>query len=373
MKKCLPFIVFALLVATATTASANFPENGNDSWFRSHRAKKSLFLATSDSSITSDIEFFNGFSIGASAGLGLFQGSLADYNMLAPLSDFSTYYKFAWRVYAIREIKWGLSAKLQFESGSLAGGRLTGAQSIPLTFESTYSSLSAVASFDVLNALFNKKGNSLEDYKFFLNAEIGIGVTFYRAINFWDAKDGRARGYVGYNVSDENPPTQRYTITTKDSPGVSLNIPVGFTAGYRINYKTDVTFSYTLNNLATDKLDAFDRDFSANDKYSYFGVGVRYNFNREKDQYPKKKVKEPKEPKDKSDKWSLFGSKKDDVSPNEVVLEEPLTSRKSNPVTAAQEDKELEEIRMKMFELQLKLFEMQYLLNGGKPAETKAK
>lgn len=372
MKKCIPLIVFALLVTTTVTASANFPDNGNDSWFRNYRAKNSVFSSTINNKNDEPIEFFNGFSFGVSAGVGLFHGGLAEYDMLAPLNEFDTYYKFGWRVYAIREMKWGLSAKLQFESGSLGGGRTPGAQSLPLTFQSEYNTLSALASFDILNALFNKKDGNLDEYKFYINAEIGIGITFFRALSFWDAEDGRARDYVGYNVRNENPPTQRYVITTKASPAVALNIPVGFTAGYRINYKTDVTFSYTLNNLATDKLDTFDRDFSANDKYSYFGLGVRYNFNREKEDYPKKKVKEPKEPKDENDKWSLFGSKKDDVSPNAVTLEEPLASRQSNPVTAAQKDKELEEIRMKMFELQLKLFEMQYLLNGGNSPEKKA-
>jgi len=60
------------------------------------------------------------------------------------------------------------------------------------------------------------------------------------------------------------------------------------------------------------------------------------------------------------------------VQPNEVQLNEPLESRKSNPINPESQDEDLEEIRMKMFELQLKLFEMQYLLNGGKKPATPA-
>jgi hypothetical protein len=336
----------------------------NDPWVKAYRQKESvrLALAEEDQQL---IAFFNGFSVGASAGLALFHGSMADYDIFAPFEDFDTYYKFGWRVYAEKKFDFGLGAKLEFEKGSLGGGRLIGKESLPLDFESEYNTVNIKATYDILNQLFGK-GNDLDDYKFYLNAEIGIGLTFFRAISTWrpvGTQQGEIRDYVGYTVVDENPPTQRYALEDKDSPAIALNIPVGFTAGYRINHKTDVTFSYVLNNLATDRLDAWDRDFSANDKYSYFGVGLRYNFNRTKDQYPKKKEKNEKEPKDK--KWSLFGSKKDDVEPNEVSLPGPIESRQSNPITPDQSDEQLNDIKMKMFELQLKLFEMQYLLDGG--------
>jgi len=344
---------------------AGDPEN-KDPWIKAYRqqlaTKPSLLAAEEDEQL---IAFFNGFSVGASAGLALFHGSLADYDIFAPFEDFGTYYQFGWRVYAEKKFDFGLGAKLEFEKGTLGGGRLIGKESLPLDFESEYSTINAKASFDILNQLFGK-GKDLDDYKFYLNAEIGIGVTFFRAISTWrpvGTQQGEIRDYVGYTVVDENPPTQRYTLEEKTSPAVALNIPIGFTAGYRVNHKTDITVSYALNNLATDRLDSWDRDFSANDKYSYFGVGLRYNFNRTKDQYPKKKVKEEKEPKDK--KWSLFGSKKEDVQPNEVNLPGPIESRQSNPITPDQSDEQMNDIKMKMFELQLKLFEMQYLLDGG--------
>ena len=60
------------------------------------------------------------------------------------MGDFSTYYKFAWRINVEREIKWGLGAKLQFERGKLAGGRLIGKQSpMPVDFESTYNTVAS--------------------------------------------------------------------------------------------------------------------------------------------------------------------------------------------------------------------------------------
>lgn len=359
-----------LLLIAALTASICCVGNGTptdgDPWVDQYRARLAALSSTITDAQGEPIAFFNGLSVGASAGVGHFHGDLADYDIFAPFDDFDTYYKFGWRVYAAREIKWGLGAKLQFEKGSLAGGRLPGKQSLPVDFETQYSTLSAVATFDVFNTLF-RKDDKLKNTKIYLYAEAGIGLSLYRSLSYWRAEDGRIRDYVGYTVTDENPPTQRYTADSKSSPAMALNIPVGFTFGYRVNYKTDVTFSYTLNNLMTDRFDTWDRDFSANDKYSYFGLGLRYNFNREKEDYPKKKKKKKSEEQtgDKNRKWRLFGSKKEDVSPNEVNLEDPIESRKSHPITPENEQDDLEEIRMKMFELQLKLFEMQYLLDGG--------
>ncbi|MCH2213932.1 MAG: hypothetical protein MK086_02060 [Flavobacteriales bacterium] len=337
----------------------------SDPWvvaYRIQQKKKSLLLdAEEDEQM---IKLFNGFSIGVSGGLALFHGSLADYDIFAPFEDFGNYYQFGWRVYAEKKFDIGIGAKLDFEKGTLGGGRLIGKESLPLDFESEYSTVNLKASFDVLNQLFGS--SDLDSYKFYLNAEVGIGLTFFRAISTWrpvGTQQGEIRDFVGYTVVDDNPPTQRYVLEGKDSPATALNIPIGFTAGYRVNHKTDLTLSYVLNNLMTDRLDSWDREFSANDKYSYWGVGLRYNFNRYKEDYPKKKKKPKKEPKDK--KWSLFGSKKEDVQPNDVALPAPLESRQSNPITPDQSDEQLNDIKMKMFELQLKLFEMQYLLDGG--------
>jgi hypothetical protein len=316
-------------------------------------------------------EFFDGFAVGGNIGYGLFHGSLADYDVFAPMDDFNTYYRFAWRIFAQREIKWGLTAKLAFERGTLGGGRTPGVHSLPVDFESEYNTINLMASYDLLNELFGKDEDVLKKSKFYLNAEIGIGMSLFRSYTIWrpeNGQQGEIRDYTGYNVVDDSPPTQRYLLDGKDSPAVTFNVPVGFTFGYRLNYKTDVTFSYMLNNLSTDRLDSWDRDFSANDKYSFFGVGLTYNFNRSPEDYPPKKVKEPKE--EKEDKWRLFGSKKEDVEPNAVNMAMPLESKQANKIDPATQNKDLEEVRMKMFELQLKLFEMQYLLNGGKNPQT---
>ena len=368
MKKYISPLLAIMLISFVLKGFSAPNQPNDDSLLENQNFGNAIFLAEDTGATKKLGSFFNGFSAGASAGVGLFHGSLADYDIFAPMNDFSKYYKFAWRVNVEREIKWGLGAKLQFEKGKLGGGRLPGKQSLPVDFESTYNTVGLVLTYDLLNALTKKDG--LENQKFFLNAEIGFGLTLFRSLSYWRAEDGRVRDYVGYIMTDDNPPTQRYTADKKTAPAMAFNVPVGFTFGYRANYKTDITFSYTLNNLSTDRLDTWDRDFSAQDKYSYFGIGVRYNFNRDKSQYPKKKIKEEKVPKADDEKWKLFGSKKEDVQPNAVNLEEPLSSRKSGKIDQANQSEELENVKLKMFELQLKLFEMQYLLNGGDPSKT---
>lgn len=366
-KNLLPLLIFTLFCAiSAAHALPNDP--GRDPWIKKYRQVLDDETTTLSGEDGETIKFFNGFSIGGSAGAALFHGDLADYNTFAPFENYSTYYKFGWRVYASKEIKYGLKATLLFESGKLGGGRITGLQSPQINFRSEYRTLAAMASLDVLGELFRK--DTGKPSKTFLDVEVGIGVTFFRSLSFWTGQDERIRDFVGYTVTDINPPTQRYTAATKTKPAAALNIPVGFTFGYRLNYKTDITASYTLNNLMTDRLDTWDRDWTASDKYSYFGLGLRYNFNRNKDDYPKKKKKEEKlkAPGETSDaKWKLFGSGKEDVKPKDVTLSGPIESRKSNKIVPAEQNKDMEEIRMKMFELQLKLFEMQYLINGGTP------
>ncbi len=367
MKKILlPLLIFTI-VCSFSIVELQATDPPGDSWIQQYRKYKDDKSSELTNEAGEKIKFFNGFSIGGSAGSALFHGDLADYNMFAPFDDFSTYYKFGWRVYASKEIKYGLKATLLFESGKLGGGRIPGLQSPMVTFRSEYRTLAALASLDVLGELFRK--DTGKPSKTFLDVEVGIGLTFYRALSFWTGEDERVRDFVGYTVTDINPPTQRYTAEGKAKPAMALNIPVGFTFGYRLNYKTDITASYTLNNLMTDRLDTWDRDWTANDKYSYFGLGLRYNFNRNLDDYPKKKKKANKTMAPGSDasdsKWKLFGSSKEDVQPKDVQLQGPIESRKSNKIIPAEQNKDMEEIRMKMFELQLKLFEMQYLINGG--------
>lgn len=358
---------FILLIITLTCSSLHAGDP------RSERFKSLVFGDGSMIYNKSDgpIKFFNGFAVGAGAGVGLFHGDLADYNIFAPMDNFREYYRFGWHVMAEREMVKGIRFRLQFEKGTLGGGRLPGLQSIPVTFESQYNSLSFVLSYDVLGQLFREQ--NLEKTKTYLLAEAGAGITWFRALQFWDNDDRRVRDFEGYTVVDYNPPTQRYIVEGKSAPAISLNFPVGFTFGYRVNYKTDLTFRYTLNNLLTDRLDTWDRDWTANDKYSYFGLGLVFNFNREGDQYPSKKSKNKAKEKQATaqtmDGAGAKGGARDNVSPRELNLENRRYSNRSRGGYPGNVSWELEEIRMKMFELQLRLFQMQYLPDTFPPKQ----
>ncbi len=145
MKKCL--LILCVICLTTTLKAGNQSSGATPSSAQRQTIKsKNLSPVPSDTTKSEDLgAFFDGFSVGASAGVGLFHGSLADYDIFAPFRDFSTYYKFGWRANVQREIKWGLSAKLGFEKGKLAGGRLPGKQSIPVDFESIYNTTQSVS------------------------------------------------------------------------------------------------------------------------------------------------------------------------------------------------------------------------------------
>ena len=94
-------------------------------------------------------------------------------------------------------------------------------------------------------------------------------------------------------------------------------------------------------------MDAWDRDWTAKDKYNYIGIGVTYNFNRSHEDSPKKKAKEEV----KNDAFD------DEASVPAAKTKKGLFSKKKK-----KEEDDLLKLRLKLFETQLKLFEMQYLM-----------
>jgi len=114
----------------------------------------------------------------------------------------------------------------------------------------------------------------------------------------------------------------------------------------------DIHLDFTQTSTFTDRLDAFSRDWTANDKYNYIGLGITYNFNRTADDAPKKR---PKKEKDIDE-----NNNEDNTSLNSDNIKKGIFS-KNNKQKKGNDD-ELLNIRLKLFETQLKLFEMQYLL-----------
>lgn len=288
------------------------------------------------------LKFFNNVSIGGGIGASWFMGDLADHKIIPAPRDWGSMMGSNWSLYLRKEFKYGLGAKIQFDKGNLQGHRVIGNESPLVNFETDYMSLHLQLSFNLMEPIFGDR----KKLRYWLNAEIGAGLTFYRSLTTWGEGPALVRDFEGYTTEDE-PATQRYSNMERAPMAQTINIPIGLTFGYMLNHRVDVTTQLMLNNVLTDRFETWARDRSAQDKFAYMTVGVRYNFNRTEDDYPERRRR-------KNNRDS------DSVSPNELDLGDklkPIKGFKANK----DRDKELLNAMMRMYELQLQLFQLQYL------------
>lgn len=287
------------------------------------------------------IKIFNGVSLGGAIGASWFMGDLADYKVIPAPNKWGKTLGTNWSLYLRKEFKYGLGAKLQFDKGNLQGGRVIGDASPRVDFETDYMAIHIQASFNLLSPIFDER----KTRRYYLNAEIGVGLTFYRSLSTWGEGPPLVRDFEGYTTEDE-PATQRYANMKRAPMSQTINIPVGLKFGYMLNHRVDATAQVVLNNVMTDRLETWARDQSARDKYAYFSIGIQYNFNRTEKDYPDRRKPKKK--------------KKDNVSPNDLDLGDklkPVKGFKSNK----KRDQEMMNAMMRMYELQLQLFQLQYL------------
>lgn len=290
------------------------------------------------------LKLFNGVSVGGAVGPSWFMGDLADYKAVPAPNDWNETLGFNWSLYLRKEFKYGLGVKLQYDKGNLQGGRVIGDASPHLDFETDYQAFHLQFSYNLFNPIFGEE----KKLRYYLNGEIGIGLTLYRSLSIWGEGPALVRDFEGY-TSTEEPATQRYADLDRAPMSQTINIPIGLTFGYMLNHRVDATAQVMLNNVMTDRLDTFARDRSARDKYATFTVGLRYNFNRTEDDMPPRKKRKNK--------------KRDNVSPNELDLGDKLKPVKGFKANKKR-DQELLNAMMRMYELQLKLFEIQYLMKN---------
>ena len=297
---------------------------------------------------------FDGMSIGLNGGWALFHGDVARYDIHPGLNEWRESVSFAWSAnFAKHFDKLGVGAELQFNKGNLRGsrGQLLDPKS-QYVFDGNYQDLTINANVDLTRFA------SLQEKRFKFMFQIGVGLIWYRAQHI-QVNSGIRRGWVGYRGTVG---TEGQVLLEKDTPGRSLVVPVGGSFIYRLNYRTDFTFQLSLRNTYTDELDSWVRDWSSYDKYSYFGYGIRYNFNRSK--ADDKVVKTEK--KDKGKKTSLsVGGLGGAATPGGGSKGGWFSGgkRKANNNSNRGETDDMLELRLKLFETQLKLFEMQYLLH----------
>lgn len=290
------------------------------------------------------IKLLNGVSVGGAIGPSWFMGDLAGHKTFPAAKDWGETIGYNWSLFLRKEFKYGMGAKLQFDKGDLQGGRVIGDASPRVDFETEYMGLHLQFSYNLMNAVFGDR-NKL---RFYLNGEIGIGLTYYRSLTYWGEGPPLVRDYEGYST-EELPATQRYADMERAPMTNTINIPLGLTFGYMLNHRVDATAQVVLNNVLTDRLETWARDRSSRDKYGYVQIGVRYNFNRTEKDLPAKRKSKRKRNKN-----------RDNVSPNELDLGDKLKPVKGFKGSKKRE-KEMLEAMMRMYELQLQLFQLQYL------------
>mgnify|MGYP006082870377 CR=1 FL=1 len=303
---------------------------------------------------------FDGASISVSAGINTYFGDLADYKVFPKFGDIGKYSTSAFKFSIARDIKWGLGAKINYQKGKLEGTRKTGKNSTTKSFENSFHDLSIQPRYLISDALFKQT----EYTRFKIYAHAGLGLIWYRT-KLFDSNTLNTKDFEGYIETENTEGIAQKALSDKTSKATALTIPYGITVIYNLNHKVDLHFDFTQSSTSTDRLDAFNRSWTAKDKYDYIGIGITYNFNRTLDDTPKKRPKK--------------GEIK--TFDNEANLENDSTSSTINTATSipnqnskkgifgnkkksknSNKEDELLNVRLKLFETQLKLFEMQYLL-----------
>lgn len=325
------------------------------------KPKKEKTTSTEPNNSGDDKNFgpvFDGASVSVSAGINTYFGDLADYKIFPQFKDIGKYTTSAFKLSVARDIKWGLGAKLNYQSGKLEGTRKTGKNSTTKSFENSFFDLSIQPRYLISDILFQKTEYS----RFKIYAHVGIGLMWYRT-KLFDTNTLNTKDYEGYIEVEGTESLAQKTLSDKVAKAKTLTIPYGLTVVYKLNQKIDLHLDFTQSTTSTDRLDAFDRSWTAKDKYDYIGIGLTYNFNRTADDAPKKRPK-----KDQIKKVDGDTSSQLDASNSPTTL--PISSlpkkskkglfRRKNK--KSNDDDQLLNIRLKLFETQLKLFEMQYLL-----------
>ena len=173
---------------------------------------------------------------------------------------------------------------------------------------------------------------------------------------------GLRKGYAGYKPLETS---DGQLLLEKDDPVTSIIVPVGFSVMYRLNYKTDAFCLVNMRNTNTDELDSWVRNWSAPDKYTYIGLGLRFNFNRTRADHAivkrerKTRTKVAAVPVGSPGAGGATAAGSGGAGKGSKLAG---LFKRNRPKGSNAESDELLELRLKLFETQLKLFEMQYLL-----------
>lgn len=346
IKNIFTFLLIGLIASSVVFAQEVTEKKKKEKKEKEPKTEKTT--STDDSSEEEDKSLgavFDGASITVSAGFNYYMGDIAAYKFFPRPKQFGDHFTGGFKASIARDIKWGLGAQLNYQRGSLIGTRKTGKHSSTVSFENQYFDMSFQVRYLLNKALFKKN----EYNRFYIYGSIGFGSMWYRS-RLFDTETLNTKDFEGWVEVDNTKGLAQKTLSDKIPRARTWTVPYGLTVNYRYNYKIDIHLDITQTTTFTDRLDAFDRSWTAKDKYNYIGLGITYNFNRTKDDAPKKREKANKNDTETSD--------------NNAEIKNSIFSRnKSNKSKkSSSKDDELLNIRLKLFETQLKLFEMQYLL-----------
>ncbi len=291
----------------------------------------------------------------------LFYGDLAGYNVMPEVNRFPKAFHSGYRIFIKRKIIGGLGGRLSFEKGGLRGGHRNGRGAQFLKFRTDVTNINLSANYELTRILTETK--KVEDRKYYAELNVGIGMLWFRSYSL--RRDiGGYKEFYGYTEADVDKGGNKKILLDRDDQLLRMSVPVGLDLGYRINHNMDINANICLFNTTTDKLDSFVRDWSARDKFAYFGIGLTYNFNRSEDQYPEKKEEEEKAKKEEEQASAQEKEKSTDIS--DIDISEASADKqglfKKLFKGSDQSDEDLLRIKMKLFQIQMKLFQMQYLL-----------
>lgn len=311
-----------------------------------------LFLLSTTSKGQS---FFDRSALGVSGGSMLFYGDLTGYNVLPEFQNFSSSFGSGYRGFFKRKLAGGFGLRLGFEKGKLQGGHRNGRGAQHLSFRTDLMNFNLSANYELTRILAADK--DIGDRKFYADLNVGVGLLLFRSYSYWSELGGIEQAY-GYSLADGREENNELLLD-KEERIMKLSIPVGVDLGYRVNHNTDITANICLFNTTTDKLDTFIRDWTARDKFGYFGLGVTYNFNRSEDQYP-----------DNATAQAGNGSgNPEDIDVSDIDISEASGGKKgifSDVFSGDASEEELLQTKLRLFQLQLQLFQMHYLLEEGK-------
>jgi hypothetical protein len=287
----------------------------------------------------------------------LFYGDLAGYDVFPDLRHVPNTFRSGYRFFIKKKVIGGLGGRLSFEKGGLQGGHRNGRGAQHLSFRTDVTNLSLSANYELTRILTKEK--KVGDRRFFADLNVGIGLLWFRSYSL-RSEIGGYKNFYGYTEADVDQGGNKKILLDRDKQLMRLSVPVGVDFGYRLNHNTDLTANVALFNTTTDKLDSFVRDWTARDKFAYFGLGLTYNFNRSEDQYPEKK-EEKKEAEATSSSSGGGGTDISDIDISEASGDKQGLFKKLFQGSDKSEEDMLR-IKMKLFQIQLKLFQMQYLL-----------